>query len=343
MYRIKKITMSVIIVVLSVLIIVFSAEVSKSVSDSINVCITLIIPSMFAYMVISSYIVSSGLSRIIAKPFHFIFKRIIRLGEDDFCIFLMSLLGGYPVGAKLLKEKTSENINYSEIAESMLCFCYCISPSFAVTMLGLGVFGSIDAGVIIYISNAISCFICAIIMTHSRRMSSEGSIISNRKGIINAINSATSSLAVISAVIISFNIVLTIITESLERIGIGTDMFLLGFIEISNLLKLGNVTPALLPIVSAIASFGGVCVLCQCTAICGNKLNFSKFLAARIPCSVLSGFVTSVLMNFWEISVQTGISPNYSYSFSADKLVVVILIAMSIIIFRKSEKIFKKV
>ena len=92
------------IFVLAVLTVVFPKETADSTVNSINVCINSIIPSMFAFMVITTYIQDSGAYRFLFRPVMPLLKRIIRADERLLSIFLLSLIGGYPVGIKLLKE-----------------------------------------------------------------------------------------------------------------------------------------------------------------------------------------------------------------------------------------------
>ncbi|MBR5090502.1 MAG: hypothetical protein IK093_13820, partial [Ruminiclostridium sp.] len=56
------------ITILAILAVIYPEESAGSVVNSINVCISSIIPSMFAFMVITTYIQSSGLYRLIFRP-----------------------------------------------------------------------------------------------------------------------------------------------------------------------------------------------------------------------------------------------------------------------------------
>lgn len=331
----------------AVLVLLYPTETAQSTVSSINVCINSIIPSMFAFMVISSYIQSSGLYRVILRPFLFIFRHLIKAEDDLISIFLLSLFGGYPIGVKLLSENTAQNNNFPEIrhiSENASSFCYCISPTFALIMLGQGVFGSTSAGAVIYISNVLACLTVGI--TVSRISDLRGNIQDNSAPhtLIDAVNSASRSLFLICTVIISFNIALTCATSLSASLGVTVSPLILGVFEISNLLKLPVVSASYIPLVSAIASTGGICVLLQCTAIVKGAFHVGKFLLARIPCALLSALYSFLILQFTEISVEaSAISENYSYTFSTDKIIVLILIAMCIIIFYKSDKIHKKV
>ncbi len=343
--KIKKILGTAAAAGVGILITIFSKETSASVVNSIHVCVNAIIPSMFAFMAISSYIISSGLYRYISAPFYFLLRGIIRLDRQSFSIFLLSLIGGYPTGVKLISEIASQNKNYSAIADKLSAICYCVSPPFAITMLGLGIFGSEEAGVIIYISNVLACLTAAIIFTRLFPIDADNYRQEEKSGgLIPAVNGTAASLITLCAVIVAFNVLLTAFQCVAGLFSIEIPGGILGLLEISNLLRIQNPTAALLPFVSAASSFGGVCVLIQCSALVKKQFNLKYFLAARLPCAALSGFFASIIMNFWEISVTASpVSTSYSFVFSADKAVTLLLTVMCIIIFLKNEKIFKKV
>ncbi len=346
--KMKAVIKSIFLTAAVLLIVIYPSEAAESTVKSINVCINSIFPSMFAFMVLSEYIQNSGLYRIIFRPALFVFKKIIKADDSIVSVFLLSLFGGYPVGLKLLCGNISQNKNSPaiiSISENSAAFCYCISPTFALIMLGSGVLGNTAAGAVIYISDVLACLTMAVIVSHisdpgvhSSELTATGS------GLIDAINSASRSLFLICTVIISFNVVISCLTAFITEFGTEVSPMISGIFEISNLLKLRSVPLSLVPVISAIASTGGLCVILQCLAIVKGSFSVKKFLLARIPCALLSGIYTYIILRFTDISVETSsLSANYTYSFSADKIIVLVLIAMCIIIFYKTDKNSKKV
>ena len=336
------------ICVLAVLTVVFPKETADSTVNSINVCINSIIPSMFAFMVITTYIQDSGAYRFLFRPVMPLLKRIIRADERLLSIFLLSLIGGYPVGIKLLKEETAHNKYYSAIinkCETASMFCYCISPSFALIMIGSGIFGDPAAGAIIYVSNILACLTMAGILSRVYDLKSLTASGTERKGsLTDAVNSASRALFTVCTVIVAFNIALACISALLRSFGIEMSPLLTGIFEISNLLKTDSPSVSLIPIVSGIASTGGLCVMLQCSAIAGSCFSLKRFFAARIPCAILSSLYSLLFLQFTDISVSAStINSQYIYDFSANKIIVLILTAMCIIIFYRSDKFFRKV
>lgn len=326
--------------VLSVVLLLFPEKAAQSVSDSISVCVGTIIPAMFAFMAISTYIINEGLHSVIFKPLYFISGRIIRLDEDSFSIFCLSLIGGYPVGIKLLREAVENAFISKKSAENTACFCYCISPSFAVTMIGLGIFSCAEAGMLVYLSNAAACVLMAALFG---KRNNTPQITRNRQtsGIIGAVRSSAFSLFTVCTVIVAFNVIISALTETLGVFGITLPTYILGSAEISNLLRLPPNTQ-LLPLISGICSFGGVCVLAQCTALCSDVFSLKRFLLMRIPTAILSGIICFILMRFVEISVPASGGTGYAFAFDSNGIALIALMAMNVILFSKNEKNLQK-
>ncbi len=346
--KLKKFTVALFVILASILVIIFSEQASFAAVKSINICLEVIIPSTFIFMVISSYILSNGLYKIIFLPFFPILKRILKFDEKLISIFLLSLIGGYPVGIKLIRKEISENKNFHEIAAQYVPFCYCISPTFATTMLGIGLYHSIEAGLIIYFSNILSCFIIAIISCRIYRLniSLNKNLVSSpekQSGLINAINESSISLFKMCTVIVFFNTVIAVLECFLTSIGGKLPIFLKPLLEISNILSLTSLPLSSLPLISSLASFGGICVILQCKALAGNDFSFKYFYISRLLASALAFFTTKIILQFWDISakVQYG-TGYYVFELSKNKIAVIFLLIMLMILIQKSEKNFKK-
>ncbi len=343
MDKLRKTIISVTCVLFAVAFVLFSEETSDSIIKSISVCINVIIPSMFIYMVLSSYIISSSLYKTIFKIPYNLLNRIIRLDEHLFSMFCLSLIGGYPVGIKLMRETIAQNKNFPAIAEKASAFCYCISPTFAITMIGINLYNSAEIGLLVYIANVITNVIMAIIYSRIYNLKKNYNQCEYNGNLICSITSSSSSLFKICAVIIIFNAVITAAETALTTFGINTPIIIKSIFEISNVLNFKNPDIALLPVISAIASTGGICVLFQSYSLADNSFNLKHFIFARLPSALISGIITRILLMFWDISLTASASESaYYFKFNENKAVIILILIMFIILMQKNEKNLKK-
>ena len=83
-------------------IVLFPGELSEAVRGSVGGCLEVVIPALFAFTVLAVYLQRSGLYRVVLKPLTVPLSKLLRLPEELCAVFLLSNIGGYPGGAKLL-------------------------------------------------------------------------------------------------------------------------------------------------------------------------------------------------------------------------------------------------
>jgi hypothetical protein len=188
------------------------------------------------------------------------------------------MLGGYPVGAKLLSGKVKADPSYKSRGEGMLMYCYCGSPVFLAALTDLGLY--------VWLSNVIACLIFALIANAARNVRGTPKKVQKNTPpplrpaiLVDAVTSTGIVLYKICLMVIVFGI----ITRLLTLAGI-TEPRLFALIEITNLIQL-RASPAL---TAALTSLGGFCIMLQVSAICGGEMNLRRFAAARIPVAALS-------------------------------------------------------
>lgn len=94
-----------------------------------------LIPSLFPMTVCTMFIMGSGAFSGLKRVSH-VTQKLFHLSSDEFITVILSLIGGYPVGAKLLNEAVREKRISAEKAGLMLCYCVNSGPAFAVSAVG---------------------------------------------------------------------------------------------------------------------------------------------------------------------------------------------------------------
>ena len=301
----KRFVLVLICIGLGVILVLDSAGVAAAVTKSVQLCLNTIIPSLFAFLVLSTFVTSSGLV------------------NSDAAIFIISMAGGYPVGAKLLSDRVTKNPNYRKRAESMLMYCYCGSPVFLVALSSLGIQ--------IWMSNVLACLTFAIfsnVKNFKKGQKMNTAINCSSTVFINSVTSASTALYKICTMIILFGI----ITRGLTYFGI-TDPLFHSLVEITNTVNLQS-NPA---VIAALTSTGGVCIIFQVSAICGGKLNLCKFLMARIPIAILSGGICRLITGNTVIETIAGSSKS-AVSSGGNIIASVCLIMMTLILIKTEHR-----
>jgi hypothetical protein len=296
------------LVIMTLTALILDAEnMTRAAVNAVETCLYTIIPALFGFMVIASYLLRSGLYRLLFKPLYFLLRPVIRLGEEEFGIFLLSLFGGYPIGAKLIADRTEKitdvhrRITLSPPLHNILPFCYCPSPGFVISVVGIGVFANPTVGLAVYLSNVSACIVLAVFLTRGkiknglRRIAPSPPLQITQDVFIKSVTSAASALFPVCAVITAFGV----LGGALRFYGIDNSYFFAAF-EISNV---KNLPPdlSLLPLFAALFSFGGLCIIMQIPALLKRRTPLRGFFLWRIPAALLSALIcrlTLPLYNF---------------------------------------------
>lgn len=307
--------------------IIFSVDISVAVYNSIICCLTVIIPSLYGFLALASFLVKTNFYAIMSKPFAGLSRYVFRIPTELFSIFLISLFAGYPVGAKLIYELIEQNKISPKDAETMLCYCYASSPTFIIGLVGVKLFSSIKIGLYIYLSLILTNMILAIIIGLTKKIPPKTTNIYtikiNTKILISSIESGAKSLFQVCLMIVYFAIIIAILiniglvqflSKSLSdfsNIDINSSSILIkSILEISNLSSLPQLCFSYLPIITGVFSFGGICIILQVAALTKGKIKLIKFLIFRLISSIISAFICTIIFKTIGASLAVSVS-NY--------------------------------
>lgn len=286
-----------------ILLLIFDTKgIMTAVYSSVFICLEVIIPSLFAFMVLSSLILSTNLYKIIFKPLIIIFKPLLKMTEQESGIFILSLIGGYPVGAKLIRQAVENGSITQKSAQRMINFSFASGPSFITGIVGVGVFGSVKTGLILYFSNIISNIVLTFILNIKSKPCNSKiayNISFTADKLINSITSSARVLFEICAMIVGFSVIVRVISYlPFELIGSVFNVdeefiqaLIFSICEISNIRSF-SASVVFLPLISALLSFGGICVLMQVKSILGQNIRMKSFVIIRIIGATISGAIT---------------------------------------------------
>ncbi|MCR5142710.1 MAG: hypothetical protein K6C68_09320 [Ruminococcus sp.] len=272
-----------------------SAAVSESLRTAVFRCINVMIPSLFAFIALTDLLVRSGgyiyLSYIFAP-----ISRLLGLPRGCGGVFVMSNIGGYPIGASMISSMYDRGGLDKRSAARLVCVCYNSGPAFFSGALGLAVYGSAKTGLVVYLSVVISnCLLCAVI---TRLFPIKSERPANRVGFVSemlpeSVCAAGKSLFMICGMILIFAAI-TPFAEGFLPEG-NTGCLLSSLLEISNLSSLCGTPYRLLPYAAAAGAFGGLCVMVQVHALVGGRFSLIPFTAVRAFSALLSWAICRLL------------------------------------------------
>ena len=326
----------------------------SSVCDSLQRCINIIIPSLFSFMAVSSIITKSGLYHYISKPFFIVSKYLMNINPDLFFVFLFGNISGYPVGISILSDLVKQKKIDKKTAEIMSCFCYCGGPAFYNGTIGLTLYGNIKIGLLIFSSIVLTNFVIALILGRflkSQKVVTDSKVNISSEMIINSVISTGKSLFVICVMIVFFSVISSLLEvsgffELISKIfstSDNTTTIIKSVLEISSLTNLKPYQYNILPLITGICSFGGICVLLQVSSLCNGAFSLKLFWLTRPINAVISFFICTKLKAFFIPDCVDAITNSENVLFKVDNFIPSIcLIIMILLLNFKKRLVFYK-
>lgn len=294
------------------LLLLYPESASRSVRSAISLCLDTVIPSLFPFLIVSTLVGEIGVFDALSEKADKLSRSIFGLSGNALPIILMSLIGGYPVGAILICNATEKGKLTQNEARRLMLFCVNPGPSFVISIVGSSLFNSTRIGIFIFISISLSSLLTGVLLRFTMKNTDVYFYCSERKrdsitdtDFSAAVNKAVSGMINICVWIVIFNCL-----KSLSEIII-TNEFLLMFLEMTTEITSAAVFVSSrfsIPVMSAIISFGGFCVHFQIlTYLRKIKIRYSLFLTVRMLVSFISALITACLI---------GLFPDYCSVFS---------------------------
>ncbi len=143
-------------------IMVYPEVSSESIKQGIKCCVNILIPSLFPFMFMATFIVQSQILSNPGKLISKLTKFLFYLPECTAPVIVLGLLGGYPVGARGVKTLFDKNKINTEQLNRMMYFCVNAGPGFLVSLVGSLLLRNKFLGIAILISQIISAVLIGI-------------------------------------------------------------------------------------------------------------------------------------------------------------------------------------
>ena len=289
---------------------------STATVNGIMLWATCVLPALFPYFFITTILSSLKVTGKLASRLSPLTTCIFNVNGSVGYGFFLSVISGYPVGAKTISELKEKGIIGGAESVRASILCSTSSPMFMVGSVGNLMFKSSLFGLLLFLSHLITAVIIGIIFSFYKRK--ERPLPTNAFYSANAIDNVLYESAyssVISVLIVGGLIaVFYLLTEILLNIGLLSPIIsfltmiikdentaksiVLGLFECTKGLSLlsKTTTTLALPIASFFCSFGGLSVIAQSVAYLKKaKIKTTAFILSKILAAVISFFVSLTL------------------------------------------------
>ncbi len=291
---------------------------SAAVRQGLALCARSVIPSLFPFFVVVSFAVGCGF-----------FTVLRRLGLPvGAAVFLMGIVGGYPVGARTVGELYRGGGLARERAETLLTFCNNAGPSFIFAIAGVGVFGSQKTGLALYVIHILSALAAGGLLGGLRSVRSASKLnrfdmkhgsndmktarcdmksagnctktVGNGAKLpalfVSCVGSAAAAMVNICAFVIFFLVVMALVRQAWPA----APPLALGLLELTGGVTSLEASPAGFCMAAALLGWGGVSVHCQTAAVLEDTgISLRRYLLAKALQAVVSALFALGVCRFF--------------------------------------------
>lgn len=303
-------------VLIFVSLLIFPEAASDGARYGLNICAEVIIPALFPFFVATNFISELGIMRYIGKAMSPFSSRLFKVSGNGGTAFIIGVTGGYPLGAGYIANLRRNNEICSDEASRLLVFCNNSGPAFIIGAVGVGVFHSSAAGILLYAAHILSAAIYGVLFSKTDFTGAETAISAEKHSPVSlALTNAVKNSVSASISVCGFVVAFSILTGILDVCGVFTQ--LAGLISaklctelhwsralISGIFELGNgigamsgldITPLNLALAAFLLGWGGISVHFQSfSMISGTDIKTARYIIGRFFIA-LTGAVIALL------------------------------------------------
>ena len=222
-------------------------------------------------------------------------------------LFLFSLIGGYPTGAKLINEEYKHGFISRKNARIMQCYSANGGMGFIISAVGYGIYGSKKIGYLLFLAHSLSSVLLFLLLKRFLSNCEKQTEKAKSENIADmfVISASEASNAILS--ICSFVIFFSVINGFLS----GSEFlkYLCFATEITSALTLTKN----IYLTAFLLSFGGISIWCQIIAVSKDAgVNLLRFILARILCGGFSAGLIHLFLRIFKVETDV-FSNNVSF------------------------------
>lgn len=158
----NKLIINILILCLIFFLLANSNILAISISNSVDIFLSKLIPALFPYLLITEVLINSGKVNDLAYGISKFLSKIFRVPICSTPCIIIGFLLGYPNSAKYILKLSKDNLIDSKSASKLVFFTSNANISYIICTIGIGMFKSYSIGIILLISH----FLSAVILRH---------------------------------------------------------------------------------------------------------------------------------------------------------------------------------
>ena len=335
--KLKRNFISLLFLLFTLSILIFSNSNLAAVKSGISLWATSVVPSLFPFFVATELLMHTNIVYHIGNILNRFMKPLFNIRGEGAFAFIMGIISGYPIGAKIATNFRKDNICTKEECERLLSFTNNSGPLFIVGSVGILLYRNTMIGILLFVTHLLASLSVGILFRFWKKTKHSDSYPSSSKAYTNkktqasfsnlgeilseSIVSSIKSILVIGGFVVIFSSIISIlkssgITNMIEIIATPFFNFthispsfieplFTGFFEITNgISSISSIACKKLSIniliTAFLLGFGGISVLLQVLSITSKSdLSIKPYIYGKLLHGIIAVLYTFILMNLF--------------------------------------------
>ena len=153
-----------ILILFTICLVLFSNSNLVATKNGLNLWATCVVPSLFPFFVITNLLSHTKVVSAIGKLLDKCMRPIFNVPGVGGFAFVMGLISGYPVGAKIVADFREKGLVTKDEGERLLAFTNNSGPLFILSSVGIALFGDTKTGLLLLVTHILSCITVGILL-----------------------------------------------------------------------------------------------------------------------------------------------------------------------------------
>lgn len=226
------------LVLFTICLVVFSSSNLTATKNGLTLWATCVVPSLFPFFVITNLLSHTKVVSVIGKLLDKFMRPLFNVPGIGGFAFVMGLISGYPVGAKIVADFREKGLVTQDEGERLLAFTNNSGPLFILSSVGIALFGDTKTGLLLLGTHILACITVGIILARfskknkfensydtiknkferkndSQSCNSENITFKNLGEVLTSnINSSISTILMIGGFVVIFSVIISILNQT---------------------------------------------------------------------------------------------------------------------------------
>lgn len=293
----------------------FPSQTAEGVRYGLALCGETVLPSVFPFTVLCSFMISSGMSDWLGNISSSVTRFLFRLPGAAAAAIITGFLGGYPVGARMTSLLLRQGAISRSDAYRLSLFCINAGPAFVIGTVGAAMTGSRQAGVVLFVSLCAASLITGIFtrFVAAPDDSSPTSAVSNvrlplNRCLTDAVSDAAPAMISLCSWVMLFSCICSVVPLLPDGLS-GASLPIKCVLEVTTgcAEAVGRGVP--LPVIAAVLGWAGVSVQCQVLRyVLEAGVSVPVLAASRALNGGAAAFICSVILRYFPCKAEVFLS-----------------------------------